>query len=118
MDLIAVMLAGGAFKVEAERRGSHHLPALLERAPRFARRRVGSEMRVTQLNEVAVDDVLVVGPREVVPVDGRVLDAMAVLDESALTAEPLPVQRAVGEPVRSGVVNAGNVFELPARSKP
>jgi cation transport ATPase len=118
---ISVMLAGGAFKVAAERRASHDLRALLERAPRFARRRVGPEMRVTPLNEVAVDDVLVVGPGEVVPVDGRVLDTMVVLDESALTGEPLPVERAAGEPVRSGVVNAGNALNCPrhpSRSQP
>ena len=66
------------------------------------------------LAEVAVDDLLVVGPGEVVPVDGRIVDTVAVLDESVLTGEPLQVERAAGEPVRSGVVNAGNAFELRA----
>ena len=97
-----------------QRRASHDLRALLERAPRFARRRVGSEVSVIPLAEVAVDDLLVVGPGEVVPVDGRMLDAVAVLDESVLTGEPLQVERAVGEPVRSGVVNAGGAFEMRA----
>jgi heavy metal translocating P-type ATPase len=113
--LIAVMLAGGrALDAAAERRASHDLRALLERAPRFARRRVGSEVSVIPLAEAAVDDVLVVGPGEVVPVDGRILDTVAVLDESVLTGEPLQVERAAGEPVRSGVVNAGTAFELRA----
>ena len=113
--LIAVMLAGGrALEASAERRASHDLRALLEHAPRFARRRVGTEVGVIPLADVAVDDLLVVGPGEVVPVDGRVVDAVAVLDESVLTGEPLQVERAVGEPVRSGVVNAGNAFELRA----
>ena len=111
--LIAVMLAGGrALDAGATRRASHDLRALLERAPRFARRRAGSEVSVIPLAEVAIDDRLVVGPGEVVPVDGRIVDTVAVLDESALTGEPLQVERGVGEPVRSGVVNAGNVFEL------
>ena len=111
--LIAVMLAGGrALDAAAARRASHDLRALLERAPRFARRRVGSEVSVIPLAEVAVDDLLVVGPGEVVPVDGRIVDTVAVLDESVLTGEPLQVERGVGEPVRSGVVNAGNAFEL------
>ena len=113
--LIAVMLAGGrALDAAAARRASHDLRALLERAPRFARRRVGSEVSVIPLAEVAVDDLLVVGPGEVVPVDGRIVDTVAVLDESVLTGEPLQVERGVGEPVRSGVVNAGNAFELRA----
>src|SRR5271165_2984146 len=113
--LIAVMLAGGrALDAGATRRASHDLRALLERAPRFARRRAGSEVSVIPLAEVAIDDRLVVGPGEVVPVDGRIVDTVAVLDESALTGEPLQVERGVGEPVRSGVVNAGNAFELRA----
>ncbi|KUI25777.1 ATPase P [Mycobacterium sp. IS-1742] len=111
--LVAVMLAGGrALDAAATRRASHDLRALLERAPRFARRRIGMQVSVIPLDEVAPDDVLIVGPGEVVPVDGRVLDVVAVLDESALTGEPLQVEHAVGEPVRSGVVNAGGAFEL------
>ncbi len=113
--LIAVMLAGGrALEAAAERRASHDLRALLEHAPRFARRRVGSAVSVIALDEVAVDDLLVVGPGEVVPVDGRIAGAAAVLDESVLTGEPLQVERGVGEPVRSGVVNAGSAFEMHA----
>jgi heavy metal translocating P-type ATPase len=113
--LIAVMLSGGrALDAAAERRASRDLRALLARAPRFARRRVGTQVDTIPLAEVAVNDVLVVGPGEVVPVDGRVVDVVAVLDESALTGEPLQVERGVGEPVRSGVVNAGGAFELRA----
>ncbi len=74
--LIAVMLAGGrALEAAAERRATHDLRALLEHAPRFARRRVGSAVSMIALNEVAVDDLLVVGPGEVVPVDGRIASA-------------------------------------------
>ncbi|ORB70019.1 heavy metal translocating P-type ATPase [Mycobacterium scrofulaceum] len=113
--LIAVMLAGGrALEAAAERRASHDLRALLEHAPRFARRRVGSAVDVVALQDVAVDDLLVVGPGEVVPVDGRIAGAVAVLDESVLTGEPLQVERGDGEPVRSGVVNAGSAFEMRA----
>jgi heavy metal translocating P-type ATPase len=113
--LIAVMLAGGrALEAAAERRASHDLRALLERAPRFARRRIGAEVSVIPVDDVAVEDLLVVGPGEVVPVDGRIVDAVAVLDESVLTGEPLQVERAAGEPIRSGVVNAGTAFEMRA----
>ena len=74
--LIAVMLAGGrALEAAAERRASHDLRALLERAPRSARRRVGTEISVIPLAEVSVDDLIVVGPGEVVPVDGRITDS-------------------------------------------
>jgi P-type E1-E2 ATPase len=114
-SLIAVMVATGrALDAAAERRASRDLRALLEHAPRSARRRAGDVVTVVPLAEVAAGDVLVVGPGEVVPTDGRVEETTAVLDESPLTGEPLLVEHAVGEPVRSGVVNAGAPFELRA----
>ncbi|MFF9481870.1 heavy metal translocating P-type ATPase [Streptomyces sp. NPDC014733] len=112
--LIALMLATGrTLEAAAQRRASHDLHALLERAPRSARRRTGAGVTTVPLAEVAVGDLLVVGPGEVVPVDGRA-ESAASLDESVLTGEPLQVERAPGEPVRSGVVNAAGAFELRA----
>ncbi|MFD0226252.1 heavy metal translocating P-type ATPase [Streptomyces hirsutus] len=113
--LIALMLATGrTLETAAQRRASHDVRALLERAPRSARRRTDAGVATVPLAEVAVGDLLVVGPGEVVPVDGRVEGAVAVLDESVLTGEPLQVERARGETVRSGVVNASGAFELRA----
>ncbi|WP_214105386.1 heavy metal translocating P-type ATPase [Acrocarpospora catenulata] len=113
--LIGVMLASGrALDAAAERRASRDLRALLERAPRTARRRNGEEVTVVPLAEVRAGDVVVVGPGEVVPVDGRVTAGPAVLDESALTGESALVERGRGDQVRSGVVNAGGAFDLAA----
>ncbi|MEV6874662.1 hypothetical protein [Amycolatopsis sp. NPDC051128] len=113
--LIAVMLATGrALDAAAERRASHDLRALLEHAPRSARRRRGETVSVVALSDVGVGDLLVVGPGEVVPADGVVDSGFAVLDESVLTGEPLQVERSTGDPVRSGVMNAGSAFELRA----
>ncbi|WP_340561844.1 heavy metal translocating P-type ATPase [Streptomyces sp. GSL17-111] len=113
--LIALMLATGrTLEAAARRRASHDLRALLEHAPRSARRLDATGVTTVPLDRVAVGDLLVVGPGEVVPVDGRVERAAAVLDESVLTGEPLQVERGQGEGVRSGVVNAGGAFELRA----
>ena len=59
-------------------------------------------------------DVVLVRAGEVVPVDGLVESEEAVLDESALTGEPLPVTVHRGGQVRSGVASAGGAFELRA----
>ncbi|MFD1662098.1 heavy metal translocating P-type ATPase [Streptomyces caeni] len=113
--LIGLMLATGrTLETAAEQRASRDLRSLLEHAPRSARRRRGSEVSVVPLDEVVPGDVLVVGPGEVVPVDGEVTAGPAVLDESVLTGESAQVERAEGEPVRSGVVNASGVFEVTA----
>ncbi|PKT73810.1 heavy metal translocating P-type ATPase [Streptomyces populi] len=112
--LIALMLATGrTLEAAARQRASHDLCALLEHAPRSARRRTDAGVTAVPLDQVVAGDLLVVRPGEVVPVDGRV-ESAAVLDESVLTGEPVHVERLRGEGVRSGVVNAGGVFELRA----
>ncbi|MGW0041954.1 heavy metal translocating P-type ATPase [Rhodococcus sp. NPDC003348] len=113
--LIAVMLATGrSLDAAATRRASKDLRALLDRAPRSSRRRVGDDVETVPIDRIRTGDDLIVGPGETVPVDGWVTDGPAVLDESALTGEPDPVVRRPGEAVRSGVVNAGDVFEMEA----
>ena len=111
--LIAVMLATGrALDAAAQRRATRDLRALLERAPRTARRRVGDVVTEVPVDEVAVGDLVLVGPGEVLPVDGVVAGGPAVLDESALTGEPELVERAPGDAVRSGTLNAGGALEV------
>ncbi|MEV7130079.1 heavy metal translocating P-type ATPase [Streptomyces sp. NPDC093260] len=113
--LIALMLATGrTLEAAAQRRASHDVRALVERVPRTARRHTDVGVRVVPLAEVEVGDLLVVGPGEVVPVDGHVQSPLAVLDESVLTGESLQVERAKDEAVRSGVVNAGGAFDVRA----
>ena len=111
--VIAVMLASGrALEAWAAGRARRDLHALLERAPRTARRYRGQALETVRLDAVMPGDLLLVAPGELVPVDGTVAGAAAVLDESALTGEARPVERAPREPVRSGVVNAGGPFDL------
>ena len=111
--VIAVMLASGrALEAWAAGRARHDLHALLERAPRTARQYRGQALQTVPLDAVMPGDLLLVAPGELVPVDGTVVGATAVLDESALTGEARPVERAPREPVRSGVVNAGSPFDL------
>ena len=112
--MITVMLASGRLlEARAEARARRELGLLLEQSPRIARRRVASGVVEIPVDDVVRGDRLLVGTGELVPVDGRLL-ADALLDEAALTGEPLPVERTAGDDVRSGVVNAGAPFDLVA----
>ncbi|MEU8233268.1 heavy metal translocating P-type ATPase [Actinoplanes sp. NPDC048967] len=112
--VIAVMLSSGVLlEARAAARARRELSTLVARAPRTARRDTASGPVEVPVAEVVIGDRLVVGSGEIVPVDGRLLGP-AVLDESALTGEPLPVERRSGEDVRSGVVNAGGPVRLTA----
>jgi heavy metal translocating P-type ATPase len=113
--VISVMLASGrALEAWAALRARHDLSALLDRAPRTARRYQGGGVEIVPLDAVAVGDLLLVASGDVVPVDGTVASAAAILDESALTGEARPAERIRGDQVRSGVVNAGGPFDMRA----
>jgi heavy metal translocating P-type ATPase len=110
--MITVMLASGQLlEARADARARRELSLLVGRAPRTARRAVAGRITQIPVDDVAVGDRLLVGRGEVVPVDGRLLSP-GVFDESALTGEPLPVDRIAGDDVRSGVVNIGPPAEL------
>ena len=66
------------------------------------------------VDRLAVGDVVLIRPGELVPVDGAVQSDEAVVDEAALTGESLPVTHARGAIVQSGTANAGAAFELRA----
>ncbi len=113
--VIALMLSGGnALEAMASRRARQELTALLERMPTIAHRRSGSGWEEIPVERLAVGDVVLVRSGELVPVDGAMQSAEAVLDESALTGEPLPVTHVRGAIVQSGAANAGAAFELQA----
>jgi heavy metal translocating P-type ATPase len=115
--VIAVMLGTGrTLETRATARARSELRALRERAPRLVHRVEGQVLTSPALEDVVPGDLLLVQSGEIVPVDGRVERDVAVLDESAITGESLPVERRAGDDVRSGSVNAGDRFLLRATS--
>ena len=113
--VIGVMLASGrSLEAWAARRARRELRLLRERAPRTAHRYEAGAIADVPAATVVAGDLLIVKPGEVVPVDARLETGIAVLDESALTGEPLPVEREAGDAVRSGTVNAGGPFDARA----
>ena len=113
--VIALMMSGGtALEAAANGRARRALTALLEGAPKVARRRVGERIEDVPVDALQPGDIAMVRSGEVVPVDGRVVVGPAVVDEATLTGESLPVTRGIGEVVRSGAVNAGTPFDVRA----
>ena len=112
-SIIALMLSGGnALEAAAGRRARRELTKLVERAPRIAHLRRGEAVEEVPVDDVHPGDIVLVRPGEVVPADGVVAAQSAVIDESALTGEPLPVELHRGGAVRSGTANAGAAFDL------
>ena len=113
--VVALMLAGGnALEEYATRRARRELTRLLERVPHVAHLRRDGAIEEVPVDAIRVGDIVVIRAGEVAPVDGVVVSDAAVIDESALTGEPLPLLRPHGGEVRSGSANAGDAFELRA----
>src|SRR4249920_479374 len=113
--VVAVMYSGGQYLESfAERRASREMSALLARVPRTALRQRNGGLEEVSLEAIEPGDRLVIRKGDVVPVDGAVVDGVAVLDQSALTGESMPVQQKLGDPVLSGSTNAGEAFHLAA----
>src|SRR6516164_6436133 len=113
--VIAVMYAGGNILEDfAVARAERDLRSLIDRAPKVAHRRVASTIEDVPIEQVAVGDDLLVRSGEVIPVDGIIAGPAAVLDEAAVSGEPIAVSRQAGELARSGCVNAGDAFEIRA----
>ena len=110
--IVALMMSGGAaLEAWAAARAKRELRLLVERAPRIAHRHGPDGVEEVPVERLVPGDVVVVRAGEVVPADGVVASAHAVLDEAALTGEPLPRTAPAGGEVRSGTTNAGNAFD-------
>jgi heavy metal translocating P-type ATPase len=113
--IVALMYAGGQFlEAYAERAARREMTALLSRVPRTALRHRDGGLDEVALEFILPGDRLLIRQGDVVPVDGAVASGAAVLDQSALTGESLPVTFMTGGQVLSGSTNAGDAFDLVA----
>lgn len=111
--VIGFMIASGrSLEDFAEVRARREMAALLGRAPRTANRYQPEGLLQIPLDSIAPGDRLLVRGGEAVPTDGTIAGGGAVLDESALTGEPLPVRRSAGDRVASGSLNAAGPFDM------
>jgi Cu+-exporting ATPase len=104
--IVALVLLGELLELRARGRTSAAIRQLLGLAPKTARRvkEDGSEEDVP-LDQVHAGERLRVRPGEKIPVDGRVLEGRSTVDESMLTGEPMPVDKAVDDRVVGATIN-------------
>ena len=111
--VVALMYAGGQYLESfAERHARREMTLLLSRTPRTAVRNRGGVLEEIELATIEPGDRLLVRRGDVVPVDGEVASGLAVLDQSALTGESIPVEHIAGAAIMSGATNAGDAFDL------
>lgn len=113
--VVALMYSGGTFLESfAAGRARREMTDLLSRVPRTATLHQGDTLTEVALDRILPGDLLLIRQGAVAPVDGTVAGPGALLDQSALTGESMPVRRMQGQDVMSGSTNAGDAFDLRA----
>ena len=116
--VVVLMQSGGeALEAYAMRRATASLEALLARAPKTAHRLSGEHLVDVPVEAVVPDDLLIVRPGDLVPVDGTVTAGTSAVDQSALTGEPIPIRALPGTELMSGSVNLDGAITLRALRK-
>ena len=113
--IVALVLLGQVLELRARSNTSSAIRALLGLAPKSARRvDAGGGENDIPLEQVLVGDRLRVRPGERVPVDGMLVEGATTIDESMVTGEPIPVEKAAGARVTGGTVNGTGTFVMRA----
>ena len=112
--IIVLVLLGQVLELRARAGTGAAIRALLDLAPPMAHRLRNGEEEDVPLEAVAVGDILRVKPGEKVPVDGVVTEGRSAVDESMLTGEPEPVEKAADATVSAGTVNGTGSLQMRA----
>ncbi len=105
--ILTLITVGKMLEARAKGRTTGALQSLMRLAPQTARVRKGDAWAEVPIAQVAVGDVFEVRPGGAIPVDGVVVEGSSAVNESALTGESIPVDKAVGDHVSAATVNAG-----------
>ncbi|HWU43272.1 MAG TPA: copper-translocating P-type ATPase, partial [Bdellovibrio sp.] len=113
--IVTLVLLGQVLELRARSQTGNAIRALLELAPKTARKinSDGSEKDIP-LEHIHVGDLLRVRPGEKVPVDGKVIEGQSSIDESMITGEPIPVEKSIGSPVTGATTNGTGSFVIEA----
>ena len=117
---IFFLLLGRWFEMKGRHQAASVTDALARALPATASRLVDADGKVEKvpLAEVRIGDRLRVGSGQVIPVDGRLRSAVAVVDEALVTGESSAQRRLAGEPLLGGSINAGASLELEVTAAP
>ena len=112
--IVTLVFVGQVLELRAREATGKAIRALLDLAPKTARKVVDGREEDVPIDQVLEGDLLRVRPGEAVPVDGEVTKGQSDLDESMLTGEPLPVEKSGGDAVTGGTLNGSGSFVMKA----
>lgn len=112
--LIAFIVLGRYLEARAKGRTSESIKKLIGLQAKTARVLVGEEEKEVPVEDVQVGDIVVVRPGEKLPVDGVVVQGGSAVDESMITGESIPVEKAAGDTVIGATINKSGYLQFRA----
>lgn len=112
--ILALITVGKTLEARAKGKTTDALKSLIKLAPNTATVIKNGEYTEVPVEEVKVGDIFAVKPGERIPTDATVIKGESAVNESALTGESLPVEKAVGSKVYAGTINASGYLECTA----
>jgi HflK protein len=117
-EAVFIMLIGEGLEEYASRRTRSAIQKLIDLAPKTAIVKIpnanGHEEREVKITEVSTGDIVIVRPGERLPVDGVIVAGASSINEAPITGESLPADKAVGDSVFAGSVNAAGALDIRA----
>lgn len=114
-EAVAVMLfyqIGELFQSYAVDKSRKSITSLMDIRPDFANVKRNSMITKVSPEDVKVGDIIVVKPGEKIPLDGKVIEGISMLDTSSLTGESLPREVQIGDEILSGCINQNGVLTI------
>ena len=112
--ILALITLGKFFEARAKGHTTGAISALMNLAPKTAFLVKDGVEQEVPAETVVVGDVLVVRAGQSIPVDGQLIEGEGSVDESAITGEPVPVSKVVGDSVTGATVSTGGWFKMRA----
>ena len=112
--IIALILLGKFLEARAKKRTSEAITALVGLQPKTATVLREGIFTQVQIDSVVHDDIIMVHPGEKISVDGVIMRGMSSIDESLVTGESVPVEKAAGDQVIGGTINTTGSIEFRA----
>ena len=112
--ILTLITLGKFMEARAKSKTSEAITKLMDLAPKTAKVLRNGQEKEISVDDVQNGDILVVRDGDTVPVDGKITEGFASVDESAITGESLPVDKQTGDPVTGGTINRTGYFQMEA----
>ncbi len=110
--IIALVFLGKFLESLSKAKTTDALKKLIDLSPKTATVLINNEEKITPIEEVLINDILIVKPGEKIPVDGIIIEGATYIDESMLTGESMPISKKIEDNVYAATINKNGYIKI------